>query len=656
MRKFRRTIALILVVILSLNTFGITSFADSFTHDADFELERVFSATGNSIVLDNNSNVNNRVNLTYRIIPKSIPASSVPDITPPKQVVLVLDTSGSMKRNVAGYNKGNSDPTARINIAKNAAKQFVTNVSSNKKIEIAIATYDFYAQTEIGLTNVSDSSGVTTVHNAINGISASDGYTNIGDGIREAYHLLKNNVQADKFLVFLTDGEPNYYSYPTGNSGAYYLNDGTYGSAYSVAYNKSRSKTYGRTMADKIKSNEITGFQKPYYVAFSNGGSDLQYIANEISDFRNAATAEDLNAIYTEISQLVSADVVVRTLSMTDVIPQGLTVIDKPSNVTVVNNVLSATLGNIVYRRSGDNFIADPIEITITVESSTPGTFNFDNANAQIDFMDLNGSPGSKTFGVDSLTYTRLPIENVVTSRPVHTSGNLDNVVDITWDVYPGGVKYNVYNVVDGIDVLIKTVNDGATNSVTVPIEAGDKATTEYKVEGILSDGEKSGKGSSVANTNPSILNASLTRENDTFIVTWDKIFGATSYNVTPNITGSDLTVVTDQSKFVEVGGKIEYRNELLNPSTYNFGDTIKFKVGGVKPDATVTPDTTNELELKQVVKTEISSNMTTFNYAKARTVDVAIEIADVFPIGLNMYDPVLVIDLIMPTHLQTPL
>lgn len=106
-----------------------------------------------------------------------------------REVVLVLDTSGSMS----------GDPIAET---RTAAEEFVDTVLS-EDASVGIVTYDSSSM------RVADfSSSETLLKNAIGAINPG-GNTNMDAGLTEAYSMLSESNAKKRIIVLMSDGEPN---------------------------------------------------------------------------------------------------------------------------------------------------------------------------------------------------------------------------------------------------------------------------------------------------------------------------------------------------------------------------------------------------------------------------------------------------------------
>lgn len=118
---------------------------------------------------------------------------SVADKTLIKDVVLVLDNSGSMKKN---------DPNFLVS---NAVKEFISQQDENTRVGIVI--FDQDVRLPVPLTDASMANR-ETILNSIENINYKGLYTDSPAGIERAIYELKNNgrEEAQKSIIFMTDG------------------------------------------------------------------------------------------------------------------------------------------------------------------------------------------------------------------------------------------------------------------------------------------------------------------------------------------------------------------------------------------------------------------------------------------------------------------
>jgi hypothetical protein len=179
----------------------------------------------------------------------------------PADIVLVLDTSGSMNYDMDG-NQTNVQANRRITALKNAVNSFIDIINDNDLYyvdeegkpdktkprgqrlgnRIAIVTYatNAYNHTNglIALGNsTTDESGVTSLKTTVNGLTA-DGGTYAHKGMEMAYGILSplNDTRQLRTTVFFTDGVPGLYGEWTSTTRIYEGRSGNYYSADELAF------------------------------------------------------------------------------------------------------------------------------------------------------------------------------------------------------------------------------------------------------------------------------------------------------------------------------------------------------------------------------------------------------------------------------------
>lgn len=145
---------------------------------------------------------------------------------------LVLDTSGSMTRNIAGSTTSNTS-LRRISILKEKTNQliegFAQNANPNVDISISVVEYNTHANDPGNFLNVRTNKAtlISEVNSLCGGTSQScNGATNIGDGLRRAYYLTEEKAanqraahsdELDRILIknyvlLLSDGDYTMYT------------------------------------------------------------------------------------------------------------------------------------------------------------------------------------------------------------------------------------------------------------------------------------------------------------------------------------------------------------------------------------------------------------------------------------------------------------
>ena len=190
--------------------------------------------------------------------------SSTVSVKPEGTIVIVLDLSGSMSTSFAG--------TTRVKALQQKAKDFINQLSENNRLNVCLVTFSTKCSqpANLGYSNASsmnsaNADGIiaidmcnaalnkTALLNTITKMKAT-GNTNVGDGLREAYYKFKNFEDAGgsvrhNFLILMTDGEMNYYSYSGSNNSNYYTGSGA---APSTGSSTAKARAYAELIGGMI--------------------------------------------------------------------------------------------------------------------------------------------------------------------------------------------------------------------------------------------------------------------------------------------------------------------------------------------------------------------------------------------------------------------
>lgn len=137
-------------------------------------------------------------------------SNTTTQITDPLDVVLVLDTSGSMAFGMDG-GRNPRPGKSRLDALKKAVNGFIDqtaeknlDLSDDKKIQIGLVTYASEAQTQSQLTT-----DTSELKKAINKLSA-NGATQADLGMQSAIDVLRNGNRPNRkqVVIFFTDGQP----------------------------------------------------------------------------------------------------------------------------------------------------------------------------------------------------------------------------------------------------------------------------------------------------------------------------------------------------------------------------------------------------------------------------------------------------------------
>lgn len=350
--------------------------------------------------------VNDEIKVTYKIQPDPLEIKDINKIQD-KEIVFVMDVSNSMDESLQGRK-------TRMDKLKEVSKNFIDKFKEVPNTKINLLPYGYKAINSSGFKNTSNKNEVKELNTFIDNMSTMAG-TNIGDGLRIAMSLFSNNKASKKYMVFMSDGEPNgvtytgevygeeysgygYYTwdrdrepgkkYKDRNWWEYYetqwdyydkLNnddDFKYTAADNV-YTQKYALEYSKVMGKKIKESNITNF------IISFGTTENTNKLNEISAVSGGTRYEgtDANAIdkvYGDIADAIKADYIVDGIKFNFTLPDNITYAGDNVGLTIDGKNYSKEISKIVYKLNNDKtkYIADPIIVELILKGNKSGNYN----------------------------------------------------------------------------------------------------------------------------------------------------------------------------------------------------------------------------------------------------------------------------------------
>lgn len=289
-------------------------------------------------------------------------SSSTVTAAVPADIVLVLDKSGSME--------GSRDTNAK-NAATALAQKLLTGannaLSPNQQVQMAVVTFSKEAQTTSNFTTSSDA-----ISGAVS--AAPDGGTNWEDALRTANSLSSGRAGVQKYIVFLSDGNPTFRS--TSYSGcfawgkehpeyktqaaceannkwwelvpSYQWKTDPDGSDGNIHGNGS-DDGYGYNYAAALAAANERGNAALYVVKVSkdaNKMSDLAKGAHAVTDKEyDGTSAENLTNAFEQIYNTITTTAKIRAYSITDALSQWVDPVDFANAVdgTDITKYVTAT-------------------------------------------------------------------------------------------------------------------------------------------------------------------------------------------------------------------------------------------------------------------------------------------------------------------------
>lgn len=290
-------------------------------------------------------------------------------------IVLLMDISGSMEG-------------SKLRNAKNAVKSLTDELNTRANtIDAQYKLVTFSSKANIRTSNwVSGSSLYTTVSSL-----GANGGTNYDDGLSKTSDAVKGaRSDADKIVIFLTDGEPTYYNTKRGG----YTGPGNQAnqSTYNAAITSARLITCDRFMAIGISLGTINW---EYGTSFTDQPTTGQELLQDVTNATNATvkdTAVDLkdSAELPQKFKDIAADIltfVCKNVTITDTLSQYA---DTTDNSKI--QLKTARSSSAVYTQTGDTVeisLTDPELLSgsgknVTIGGEALGTLHYNSENRTV--------------------------------------------------------------------------------------------------------------------------------------------------------------------------------------------------------------------------------------------------------------------------------
>ena len=211
----------------------------------------------------------------------------------------------------------------RMDVAKSAAKEFVDSLLGIEGADIRIGLCSFSGK-DSGSADCSLTNKIRDLKTAIDKL-APDGGTHYGEGLTTAQSLLENSGNRQKFVIFLSDGEPSYphLSGWNGSTAAQELKDSGV-VIYTVGIDVSANST-----ASTALGNVSSGKDYQFYASTNSTGNDaLDAILSSISSDIEHTIYAGTNAVMTDVINTDVFELVPNSIS------DGLTVGEDSNTLT----------------------------------------------------------------------------------------------------------------------------------------------------------------------------------------------------------------------------------------------------------------------------------------------------------------------------------
>ena len=270
------------------------------------------------------------------------------DKVKPVDIVLVVDASTSMDQKIDGIGSKTRMQAAH-DAAAALAKELLTaenaNLSPDQQTRISVVTFGNKAYLEQGYsTNAEDiSNAVPTKAKLFKG-------TNWEAGLILANEQLGNRANAEKHVIFLSDGNPTLRMSAEGYGSGIEWNladgknpDGTYGTYI--------SDPNGRNLSAATKVAKARPASSMYVVNISKSAEKMGTFAEKTGgSLLDGTTENNLAAAFSQIGQVVRKSVSYQDVALTDQLSSWVEFVSDDNG----------SVGNIRYTKNGNDWIGAP--------------------------------------------------------------------------------------------------------------------------------------------------------------------------------------------------------------------------------------------------------------------------------------------------------
>jgi len=461
------------------------------------------------------------ITISGEIIPKPFEAE-----VPAKEIVLVLDVSGSMADNVSVNGKSST----KIKELKKAAKSFVDKMKNVPNLKIGIVAYSTEATINPNGKNgnkyIKDGDKMNG-HYIPNYISISDkfididdknlpamidnlealGGTNTGEGLRKAEYMLEyGNPDANKTVVLMSDGLPTFYSVKSKNKQYYTTTDNT-DPRFAGDGSKVTDKTifYATTIGGIIRGTANNIFSIGY--GLGNEKSEANKTLKQIHESMGGADSNffassdgAIDNVFKHIATEILATYAINNVKMNMNLKSGFS-LNIGGNKVDIDNVLYKTDGKV--KNGKVTYEAEPVPFKFVIKGGVTGQHEL-----------FAGSTVSFPWKDNEIITAPVPSisVNIDKNELPNIRANLTSPSEV--EAYPGDEIKVTYDVI-GEDFTFEDSNNMRKKDIAIVLDVSKSMLKSGKLDEIKT-----------ALVNSLINNSSLVGDNVNFsLITFNNIY-----------------------------------------------------------------------------------------------------------------------------------
>ncbi|MFB6467968.1 VWA domain-containing protein [Cytobacillus sp. Hz8] len=349
---------------------------------------------------------NAKGNIDVTITPKGMAPK---DNRLPIDVVFVHDTSGSMAETLNGARKDTTAKNALISSVNYfLQQQTIQNPKLDDTFYFVPFDDDISKKSYFNSYQVEPTSGLSNIKNMANNLdynysvlflpiySTSSGGTNYTAALNEAMTKFNSVRKSNKYIIFLTDGEPtvlkknnDYMLYSDGKSGKY---NGIEFYNNTTKYNETKAiiNAEAKNSATVLGRNNIS----MYSIGFANEGDVdfqlLQDMSGKTGGYALQGSSSNLTNIFNDISKKVNSSTIAGNVIIDLKKFNGDVIVDPASNIQANSDQMVQIPFKITFP-VGEKPSPNVIQQSLPLQFKKAGSYEFKD-NVKMTYTDIDGN------------------------------------------------------------------------------------------------------------------------------------------------------------------------------------------------------------------------------------------------------------------------
>lgn len=298
---------------------------------------------------------------------------------------------------------------SKLSASKNAAIELIDKIkAADAGTKIGFVSFGYKVNKTIALTEDLDS--ISSYISSLKDSNLMSG-SNFQDALEKSRALINQGTAQEKYIVFISDGEPNYFtsSYRIKKFENQYAvkEDGVY---YYTNFPQKTQKAYDKAMT---ACNQLASDGTVLYSLGigSKDDVDINFLSKMALATGGSAYQAELPDTVVQILTQISDSILSAKLSglvIHDKVPEGISIVDNEAVIMDSEGSISIVLPDIVYKSDGTT--PAPFNYVLEVVLNNAGSYTLNNAS--INYLDIDSAVRIKS--INSISF----IINAVSGTP----------------------------------------------------------------------------------------------------------------------------------------------------------------------------------------------------------------------------------------------